>query len=252
MNSVLLSLWNPPEYALLPMHFGVFWEFFNLSLWVIMFTYCYKTFGKYTTIKIFGIGMIYGMVLENGGPIVVPELGFEGYFWEETYILYLFEIGGVGYRVSKVPLATHLGWCNVFFISYIFYEQIARAFPTIREGKVKSVIYGFLIITSSGLMRDLMLDPIATRFRWWTWNQNLLPVWFGVPLINYIAWFWAVGVFGATWVWLHQQKGKDGFLLSEKEQTKLLFYMLPVMWVVDTIGVMITKAIFDSFGLIYV
>lgn len=231
---------------------GEFWEAFNLALWVIMLIYSIKTLGKWTTIKIFLIGMIYGLVLENGGPMSVPALGFEGYFWENNYKLYLFEFFGYGIRISSVPMATHLGWSNVFLICYLFYEQIARAFPKIREG-LKATLIGGLIMTTSGLLLDLQLDPIATRFRWWVWNTDLLPVWFGVPLINYVAWFWAVFTFGAGWVYVHQfQKNKDGSPLSEKQQALWLVYLMVPMWVFDTFCVMATKGILNLLGVMYI
>lgn len=235
-----------------PMFQGVFWEYFNISLWVVMLLYSLKTRGKWDTLKIFLIGMIYGLVLENGGPMQVPALGFEGYFWEENYHLYLFEFWGYGIRLSTVPLATHLGWSNVFFVSLTFYEAIAKAFPKIKEGW-KSIIFGGFIMSMSGWMLDLQLDPLATRFRWWVWNEDLLPVWFGVPLINYIAWFWAVGTFGMGWVYVHDfKKNKDGNPLSEKKQAKWLIYLLFPMWIFDTIAVMATKGVCNLLGLIYI
>jgi hypothetical protein len=250
------GLHNPPDYVFQPMYLGEFWEFFNLAMWFVLVTYCYKVYGKWITIKIFAIGMVYGMVLENGGPLMIPELGFQGYFWEETYRLYLFEFFGYGIRISKVPIATHLGWTNVFFMGYLFYEKISHAYPSIREGKVKSVLLGFLIITMSGWMRDLQLDPVATRYRWWTWNQNLLPLWFGVPLVNYVAWFWAVGTFGGAWVLINNitqpKAGEQASGDIEKVRAKKLFFSLPLVWIIDTIGVMATVSVLDLFGLMYV
>jgi hypothetical protein len=247
---------NPPEYAYAPMFLGSFWEFLNIVVWICMFTFSLKYHGKWPTLKIFGVGLIYGMVLENGGPLIIPQLGFEGFFWEETYNIYLFEFFGHGYRLSKVPLATHLGWTNVFFLGYCIYEKMAAAFPKIQEGKIKSILWGFIIMTMSGWMRDLQLDPIATRFRWWVWNEHLRPVWFGVPIVNYIAWFWAVGVFGAIYVAIntftlqkYPELDKESL---EPIRTKWLFYSLPIMWVVDVIGVMMTIAIVTSMGLMYI
>lgn len=249
---------EPPSYVLENsyMQFGTFWEVFNLSLFVILLTFCYKKYGKYTALKIYGIGMLYGMVLENGGPLFLPELGFPGFFFEHHYMLYLFQINigsfTFGTRISQVPLATHFGWSNVFFISFVWYETITQAYPQLKQGKIKSIIYGFLIMSTSGLLRDLQLDPTATRYKWWIWNENLVETWFGVPMVNFIAWFWAVGAFGAFWVYVHQKQNQKGELLTEKEQTILLAKLLPLIWVFDLIFVTITNAIFNNMGLLWI
>jgi len=202
--------------------------------------------GKYDTIKIYLIGMIYGLILENGGPLILPQFGFEGFFWENNYKLYLFEFFGYGIRISKVPIATHLGWPMVFYIAIIFWEQICRAFPKIKH---HTIISG-LIISSSGLMFDLPFDIIATRFNWWVWNENLLPLWFGVPLVNYLAWFWAVFMFGYFWTVLHNKKEKNNW--SESKLTKNLAIVVPLIWILDTIGFVLSKELFNLFGLIYI
>lgn len=247
---------SPPEYVLNSsyMHFGAFWEIFNISMFIILLIYCYMKYGKYMAIKIYLIGMIYGLVLENAGPLYIPELGLHGYFWEHHYMFYFFQINigdlSTGIRLSQVPIATHFGWSNVFFISYIWYEQMVKAYPELIEGKIKPILFGFLIMTTSGLLRDLHLDPIATRFKWWIWNENLYEAWYGVPLINYNAWFWAVGCFGAFWVWVHRRQ-KNGSLLSEKEQTILLAKCLPLIWFADFIFGMTATEIFNLFGLVW-
>ncbi|MHA1340730.1 MAG: hypothetical protein ACTSRZ_11425 [Promethearchaeota archaeon] len=146
-----------------PMFLGVFYEFSAICISLLSLAHCYSKRGKWTTIKIFIIGMIYGLVLENGGPMIAPQFGFEGYFWEENYKLYLFEFFGYGIRISKVPIATHLGWPMVFYIAVIFWERICQAFPSIKNHLVISGV----VISSSGLLFDLPFDIIATRFNWW-------------------------------------------------------------------------------------
>jgi uncharacterized membrane protein len=230
------------------MFIGLFWEFFNISLWACMLIYSLKTRGGWDTLKIFLIGMIYGLVLENGGPMQIPELGFYGYFWEDMYQIYLFEFFGFGIRISSVPLATHLGWSNVFLVCLLFWEAIAKAFPKIR----KKIVLGGIIMALSGWLLDLNLDPLATRFKWWVWNDNLLPVWFGVPLMNYVAWFWAVGVFGAVWVWIHEILVPGRTNEDKKKQIKLLILALFPMWITDTVYVMTCRFIMELAGIMYI
>lgn len=57
------------------MHGGLVYEFFAIALSLITLLHCYKKRGKWDTIKIYVIGMLYGLVLENGGPMEIPFLG---------------------------------------------------------------------------------------------------------------------------------------------------------------------------------
>ncbi|MFX0098828.1 MAG: hypothetical protein ACFFCS_04545 [Candidatus Hodarchaeota archaeon] len=225
------------------MHGGIVYELFAIAISLITMLHCYKKRGKWDTIKIYVIGMLYGLVLENGGPMEIPFLGLTGYFWEENFQIYLFEFFGYGYRVSLVPMATHLGWPMVFYLAVVFWEQIYKAFPKIKQ----RIIISGLIMTSSGLLFDLAVDVIAARFNWWVWNDNLLPIWFGVPLINYLAWFWAVMMFGWFWAWFHNKPDWD-----DKKITKWLAICVPTMWLLDTVGFMSSKLLLDLLGLIHV
>ena len=226
-----------------PMFQGISYEFSALVLAAVTAVHCYRKRGRWDTLKIFGVGLVYGVVLENGGPMHLPLLGFEGYFYEENYKLYLFEFFGWGRRVSLVPLCTHVGWPVVFYLAVLFWERICAAFPQVR----RRVLLSGLIITSSGLLFDLNFDVLATRFNWWVWHERFSELWFGVPLINYIAWFWAVVVFGWCWVWLHQRPG-----WSEGKVTVWLAACVPAMWVVALIGVTLSKYVFDALGWLYV
>jgi hypothetical protein len=226
-----------------PMFQGVVYEFSAIALSIVTAIHCYTKRGKWDTIRIFGVGMLYGLVLENGGPMHLPAFGFNGYFYEENYKLYLFEFFGHGKRLSLVPLCTHTGWPVVFYTAVLFWERIGSAFPSVRG----RVWLSSLIITFSGLLFDLNFDIQATRFNWWVWHERYLPLWFGVPLINYIAWFWAVVVFGWVWVWLRNKPH-----LTERQFTLYLLASLPLLWLIALIGVTATQWLVDAGGLLYV
>ena len=225
-----------------PMFQGISYECSAIALSAVTAVHCYCKRGRWDTIKIFGVGLIYGLVLENGGPMQLPALGFEGYFYEENYKLYLFEFCGWGRRISLVPLCTHLGWPVVFYTAVLFWERIGQAFPSVR----RRVWLASLIITASGLLFDLNFDVLATRFNWWVWHERFSALWFGVPLINYIAWFWAVVVFGWFWASLHAQPG-----WTDRRITVCLALSVPLMWVVALIGVTASKYLFDALGYLY-
>ncbi len=126
-----------------PMNGGTFYEFSQFVWFIIFLIHCYKTHGKWPTIQIFVIGMIYGLILENGGPIQIPSLGFPGFFFENCYNIYLFQIFGYGIRVSLVPLATQLGWPYVFYICILFWEKVCELFPKSQAKSVSGRSYYF-------------------------------------------------------------------------------------------------------------
>lgn len=232
-----------------PMNMGLLFEYTQIMWFILLITHCYRTKGKWITIQIYLIGMLYGLVLENGGPLQFPLLGFEGFFYEDNYNLYLFEAFGVGYRISLVPLATHLGWSSVFYVSVILWEKVSQLWPSLR----KHAIWGGLLFSMSGWLQDLQIDIVATRFNWWVWNENLKPVWFGVPWVNYLAWFWAVFWFGWLWVQVHgEDNTKTLTNADQKAQTIKIMKYVPVLWVLDLIGHTITLSFFASLGLIYI
>ncbi len=224
------------------MWLGDFFEYSNLIWVAIFFVHCLYYRGKWDTLKIFLIGMLYGLFLENSGVIFVPPIS-AGFFYEQNYHFYLFEFFGVGIRISQVPFATHLGWCNIFYISLTFWEKIAEAFPKIR----KNIVLGGTIMAASGLLLDLQLDIVASQFYWWVWNTAYKPLWFGVPLNNYIAWFTAVGIFGAFWVW-HHEYHKDW---TQKKSTWRLFWLMPIIIAVDGVLFFAIQGLLGWAGLIW-
>lgn len=247
-----------------PMFNGLVYEFSALALAVVVIVHCYTTRGKWDALIVYVVGLLYGLVLENGGPLQIPELGFEGYFWEENYQIYLFEFFGHGIRLSQVPLVTVIGWPQVFYTAVIFYEQVAKVSPRVQN----SAFLAGLTISASGLLTDLAFDVLATRFNWWVWNEAFLQLWFGVPLMNFIAWFWAVAMFGWFWAYFHRKEeilgqagwknaswrvnlGEKKYREKKRQITKRLAACLPLMWVLDTIGVMATKEIVTWLGFMY-
>ncbi len=226
-----------------PMWFGVQYEIINLIATAILLIHCLYYRGKWVTIKIFVVGMLYGIFLENAGAVIIPGIS-KGFFYEQNYQLYLFEFFGIGIRISQVPLTTHFAWSGIFYLSLCFWDKITEVFPKTR----KNIILGGLIISASGLLIDLQLDVVATRFYWWVWNTDLKSLWFGVPLTNYIAWFTAVGVFGAFWVWHHEYYEA----WDQKKQTWRLLWLMPVIIAIDGCVFFGIQGLFNLLGLIYV
>jgi len=151
---------------------------FELSnyFWFILFvihSLHYRGFAD--TIKIFGVGLIYGGLCESYGI-------WAGHFKELNYLVY---IPGV-----PAPLATMIGWTIVYYFTFFIVEKIAEHNLFIESSPlIKSILAG-VIATSF----DFMIDPIAVKAGWWIWSPKFKPFFLGVPLINFVAWFFAVSV----------------------------------------------------------
>lgn len=158
---------------------------------------------------IFGVTHLFGMILENGGIIL-------GFFSEPGYLFYLPGL--------PAPLATMLGWVNVLYCAFFAVERLLPPMPALAKG---------LVCAAVGLSMDLPFDPVATRLGWWVWDASLIVKVWDVPLINYIAWFWALFPYGAAYYGVRQ--GKD---LGEGRKMLFLVGCFPVILGVELLGVL--------------
>jgi uncharacterized membrane protein len=122
-----------------------------------------------TAPAIFGVGLLYGLILENGGVAL-------GFFAEDGFHLRL-----PGF---PAPIATTVGWCLVFYPLWATVPRLAGA----RAGPGRRAA----VATAIALLQDLQLDPPATAAGFWVWHPSLPPQVRGVPVVNFTAWFSAV------------------------------------------------------------
>lgn len=163
---------------------------------------------------VFGFTLFYGMILENGGIIV-------GFFREEGYLLYLPGL--------PAPIATMIGWVNILYCGFFSVEKIL---PELRP-----MLRGF-VCTGIALSMDIPFDPVATRLSWWVWNDALTMSIWGVPVVNYVAWFWAL--FPYAWCY-YRVSSYEGF---EKGRKAALFLaLIPIILVVELAGVVMSSLI---------
>nr|MDO8114198.1 hypothetical protein [Candidatus Sigynarchaeota archaeon] len=66
-------------------------------------------------------------------------------------------------------------------------------------------------------------------------------------MINYLAWFWAVVMFGLFWVYLH--KKKLGW--NDKKITKWLALLVPTILLIDAACFNLSRVICAAAGWIY-
>ena len=90
---------------------------------------------------IFGVTLVFGMILENGG---------SSWASSEGVIIY---VPGL-----SAPVATMLGWVNVLYCGFFAVEKILPKMKPLRRG---------LVCTGLALSMDLPFDPVATRLSWW-------------------------------------------------------------------------------------
>lgn len=78
----------------------------------------------------------------------------------------------LGFKVFEVPLVIGLNW---FFI-------ILRAVNIVQKKINSKLLIAFFVGLISTIF-DIFLEPVAIKFDYWTWENNI------IPLQNYIACF---------------------------------------------------------------
>jgi len=195
--------------------------FFEISilLWVFLLAiHCSKRHGWLQTMKFFGVGVLYGSMLENAGI-------YMDCFWEEGYRLYL--------PGMRAPLATMLGWSATFYVSI----QVAHILVPSRHAWW---LRG-LLATGISLGLDGQLDPVATANAWWTWHPSLPPFFYGVPLLNFVAWFYACSVFYLFHEWL-------AWKYPPHQTVRILAWSLLPICAVAFLGVVITMGLIEGWS----
>lgn len=157
---------------------------------------------------VFGITLIFGFILENGGIII-------GFFSEPEYRLYLPGLSS--------PVATAIGWVNVLYCAFFAVEKLLPKLHPITRGLVCALI---------GLCLDIPFDPIATRLSWWVWNPGLDASIWGVPMINFIVWFWAIFPYAACYYWFRARRD-----MGEGKKIGWFIGVIPLILLVEMIGV---------------
>jgi len=146
--------------------------------WVALFVIqIVITRGWQVLLMFFGVTFVYGLMLENTGILM-------RYFYEPSFSIYLW--------FFPAPLCTMLGWCLVFYIVVSITQRITEWVPWLAEGLWRRVA----VATTLALCMDAQLDPLASMSGvFWRWNELLPPAFFGVPFINFAAWFGAISAF---------------------------------------------------------
>jgi len=101
-----------------------------------------------------------------------------------------------------VPLSVLLTWVAVIYLAYSITNIIDPAKNLLALKKVVRVgsfIYVLLLSTLDGFLAmnlDMILDPVYVRSGGWVWQDG--GAYFGVPISNFIGWFFVA--FAATFI----------------------------------------------------
>ena len=183
--TVVLIIWGLIEKLTPPLHYSEstlkwIYEISNFILWSFLVIHAYRFLGKKAVIEFFVITLLYGFSLESSGVTM-------GFFFEDNYHVYL--------PLLSAPLVTMIGWSSVFYVSFFMFEKIREIdFPLF-----KNILGGALTITLIALLWDMSIDPVASSpyIKFWRWNPQLAhqAAFMGVPVLNFVSWFWAVFVY---------------------------------------------------------
>ena len=137
----------------------------------------------------FGIGLLYGMFLENGGIVL-------GFFHETN-------LTRTQVRPFVAPVATMVGWSVVLYMATFVVWKLRTWLPVLKRSTLASALLVGVLAT----MLDLQIDPIATATGCWVWHESL-PGWFyGVPLVNFVAWLCALTPFAYVMLRVQERAG---------------------------------------------
>ena len=109
---------------------------------------------------IFAFIAIFGFFLEVIG--VNTGYIFGDYVYEST----------LGWKLFNTPLIIGINW---LILSY----ALVYTFSRFVNRKIITAFLGAFVL----LLLDIVIEPVAMNYDFWTWNSNT------VPLKNYVAWF---------------------------------------------------------------
>ena len=90
------------------------------------------------------------------------------------YIFGIYQYGGtLGIKLAEVPLMIGVNW-----VILIYATGISIKYLNIQNHVVRSLIGAFFLV-----FMDILIEPVAIRFDYWSWMDM------NIPFQNYVAWF---------------------------------------------------------------
>lgn len=145
-----------------------------LLAFILLVVHCYKTRGKFFTLKIFGGGMAIFVAKEIQNQLNQPQR---------------YEAGEAAFNFLGVPWAVVMGWIFAIYIGWVMAEKILRKLSPKRYGSV----FPTIAITSMVVFTiSLAMEVTGTQMRWWIWTAEranaFRPLFLGLPLLVPLEW----------------------------------------------------------------
>ncbi|WP_086047925.1 carotenoid biosynthesis protein [Hugenholtzia roseola] len=125
----------------------------------------------------------------------------------------------LGFKILEVPLTIGLNW---FVLTYCFNFLVSLIFNRLknREDNLnkKLIVLKALFAASFMVGLDYWIEPIAIRYDFWQWSENI------VPLQNYIAW-WIVSFF-LSYVYHKKEIQAKNLLALSLLFAQILFFVI--------------------------
>ncbi len=106
----------------------------------------------------------------------------------------------LGIKLWQTPLLIGINWLILVYCTGVFLEQFKM------KNRFLFSLLGALILLSL----DILIEPVAMRFDYWTWDGSVIPV------QNYLAWF----LFSGLMLWIFSSMS---FNKQNKAAVVLLF-----------------------------
>ncbi|QRV01762.1 carotenoid biosynthesis protein [Arcanobacterium phocisimile] len=142
--------------------------------------YAVKVLGWKPALAMIGSGLAIAYVLEEIG--VHTGLIFGRYYFTAL----------MGPKLDVIPIAVFSGWVTLLYIAWVITNLLIDGSPIPTRHTpgliVLRAVVGALVVTTF----DLNYDPIAVENGWWVWLDG--GSYFGVPVHNYVGWFFVAFV----------------------------------------------------------
>jgi bisanhydrobacterioruberin hydratase len=146
-----------------------------IILWSLFLIYSYKRFGTKRTLIYFLPIIIVTFFIESAGVA-------GGRYYYPGYFIYISVVGGA------VPISIAIAWSVNFFLFMNIGKHIVARFYD-KKNRLQ-IFFISLFAGVSGVLLDLLEDPIAQHNHWWVWQGDLGGLkFYDVPLINFLGWF---------------------------------------------------------------
>lgn len=115
----------------------------------------------------------------------------------------------LGPKIFGVPYIIGANWAMLILASRSGVQKISSNF-------VFTAIVGAIVVLGA----DFMLEPVAIKYKWWTWNDV------SVPLSNYVAWFGLAFLFHLILGPKRIKTGRSFWIIL----VQILFFIVLQLW----------------------